>query len=159
MTAAKVPVTPEGYQKLKEELKRMKTVDRPAIMKAIEEAKGHGDLSENAEYHAAKEKQGILEAKIRETEDKLARVDVIDLTKLKGDKVVFGAKVKVCDEETGEEITYRIVGDDESDIKSGKLSISSPLARSLIGKCVSDLCEVKTPRGVREYSIVRIDFD
>jgi transcription elongation factor GreA len=152
-------MTPEGHQKLKDDLKRMKLEDRPAIMKAIEEAKGHGDLSENAEYHAAKEKQGILEARIRDFEDKLSRVNVIDPSKLSGDRVVFGARVTVIDGDTGEEITYRIVGDHESDIKNGKLSISSPLARGLIGKAVSDVCEVRTPRGVKDYSIVRIDFD
>jgi len=155
----KVPVTPEGYQKLKDELKKLKSVDRPELMRAIEEAKGHGDLSENAEYHAAKEKQGIVEAKLREIEDKLARVDVIDPSKLKGDKVVFGATVKVCDEESGEEISYRIVGDDEANIKNGKLSISSPLARGLIGKSVGDVCEVKTPRGSREYSVISVGFE
>ena len=155
----KVPITPDGHQKLKDELKRLKSVDRPANMAAIEQARGHGDLSENAEYHAAKERQGLIDLKIREVEDKLARVEVIDPTKLKGDKVVFGAKVTVRDEESGDEITYQIVGDDESDVKSGRLSISSPLARGLIGKTEDEVCEVRTPKGVREYTVVRVSFD
>jgi transcription elongation factor GreA len=156
--AARVPITPEGVQKLKDELKKLKTVDRPGIMAAIEEAKGHGDLSENAEYHAAKEKQGLIELRIREVEDKLARVEVIDPAKMSGDRVVFGARVTVRDEDSGEEATYQLVGDDEADIKNGRLSISSPLARGLIGKEVGDACEVRTPKGQKEYSIVRIGF-
>jgi len=155
---SKVPMTPEGFQRLKDELKKIKTIDRPAITDAIEEAKGHGDLSENAEYHAAKEKQGHIEAKMREIEDQLSRVEVIDPSKLQGDKVVFGAKVTLCDEDTGENITYQIVGDPEADIRNKKLSISSPLARGLIGRRVQDICEVKTPKGKKEYSIIRIDF-
>lgn len=155
----KVPITPDGYQKLKEDLKRLKSVDRPANMAAIEQARGHGDLSENAEYHAAKERQSLIDLKIRDVEDKLARVEVIDPAKLKGDTVVFGAKVTVRDEDSGDEATYQIVGDDESDIKSGRLSISSPLARGLIGKTVDDMCEVRTPKGVREYSIRKISFE
>lgn len=154
----KVPMTVEGHRFLEEEVQRLKTVERPAIVAAIAEARSHGDLSENAEYHAAKEQQGQNEAKIAEIEDKLSRADVIDVTTLSGDSVTFGATVKLVDEDTDEEVTYKIVGEFEADVKEGKVSITSPIARALIGKEVEESIEVITPKGTRAYEILGIEF-
>ncbi|MGH7845245.1 MAG: transcription elongation factor GreA [Candidatus Binatia bacterium] len=156
--AARVPMTNQGYQRLVEELKRLKTVERPKNVREIEEARGHGDLSENAEFHAAKERQSLLDVQIREIEDKLARSQVIDVGALSGDKVVFGATVSLSDQNTGEELIYKIVGDHEAEPKNGKISISSPIARALIGKCEGDEAEARTPTGVRSFEILRVEF-
>lgn len=153
----KVPMTPRGQQLLKDELKRLKEVERPAVIKAIEEARAHGDLSENAEYSAAKERQSFIEGRIRELEAKLALANVIDPATLSGQKVVFGATVTLEDED-GERLTYTIVGEDEADIKSGRISITAPVARALIGREVGDDVRVKTPRGLRELQIVQVEF-
>lgn len=155
----KVPMTSEGYATLEVELRRLKQVERPRIIQAIAEARAHGDLSENAEYHAAKEAQGMNEARVAELEDKLGRAEVIDVTKLAGDSVTFGATVKIVDEDTDEEKVYRIVGDMEADVKEGKISISSPIARALIGKKVGDSIEVSAPGGARGYEILNISFN
>lgn len=154
----KVPMTPEGHTLLEAELKRRQSEERPAIVAAISEARAHGDLSENAEYHAAKEQQSHNEGRIAELEDILSRAEVIDVSKLSGDSVKFGATVKLVDEETEEEKTYRIVGDQEADVKEGKISISSPIARALIGKSVGDSVEVAAPGGSRDYEILSIKF-
>ena len=151
-------MTVEGYKALETELQRLKSQERPRIIQAIAEARAHGDLSENAEYHAAKEAQGMNEAKVAELEDKLGRADVIDPTKLSGDSVKFGATVELVDEDTDEEVTYKLVGDLEADVKSGKVSISSPIARALIGKAVGDSVEVTTPKGSRSYEILKISW-
>jgi transcription elongation factor GreA len=156
--AEKIPMTPAGHRALKDELKRIKEVDRPANVKAIEEARGHGDLSENADYSAAKERQSFIEGRIRDIEAKLAFADVIDPARLSGDKVVFGATVTVEDTETSERQTYSIVGEDEADIKAGRLSITAPVARAMIGRTVGDVARVKTPKGVREIEIVEVKF-
>lgn len=156
--SGKVPMTIEGYEALTKELKRLKEVDRPKIIKEIAEARGHGDLTENAEYDAAKEKQGLLEKKIRETEEKIARAQVIDTSEIDTNKVVFGAAVQLQDKESGEEMIYRIVGADEADVRAGKISINSPLARALVGREVDDLVEVKIPAGIKVYRIVSICF-
>ncbi len=154
----RVPMTVEGYKALETELQRLKSQERPRIIQAIAEARAHGDLSENAEYHAAKEAQGMNEAKVAELEDKLGRADVIDPTKLSGDSVKFGATVELVDEDTEEEVTYKLVGDLEADVKSGKVSISSPIARALIGKAVGDVVEVTTPKGSRSYEILKMSW-
>ena len=154
----RIPMTSEGYEALDTELKRLKQVERPRIIQAIAEARAHGDLSENAEYHAAKEAQGLNEARVAELEDSLGRADVIDVSKLDGDTVTFGATVKIVDEDTDEEKVYRIVGDMEADVRSGKISISSPIARALIGKEVGDSIEVAAPGGARGYEILDIAF-
>lgn len=155
----KFPMTPKGHQTLKDELKRLKDVERPRTVKLIEEARGHGDLSENADYDAAKERQGFIEGRIRELETKLALANVIDPTRLSGDRVVFGATVTVADTESSEEQTYTIVGEDEADIKAGLISITAPVARALIGRSVGDAVRVKTPKGQRELEVVKIAFD
>ncbi|AAK24812.1 transcription elongation factor GreA [Caulobacter vibrioides] len=154
----KVPMTVAGYQTLDEELKRLKTVERPAVIAAIAEARSHGDLSENAEYHAAKERQGWIEGQIAEIEDKIARAQVIDVTKLSGKQVKFGATVSVVDEDTEEEARYQIVGDHEADVKSGRISLSSPLSRAMIGKEVGEVVEVNTPGGVKAYEILKVEW-
>jgi transcription elongation factor GreA len=154
----KIPMTPEGHARLSTELKRLKNVERPAVIKQIAEAREHGDLSENAEYHAAREKQGFIEGRVMELEDKLGRAEVIDVSSLSGSKVVFGAKVKLVDEETDEEILYQIVGPEEAEIQQGLLSIASPLAKALLGKEAGDSVEVTTPRGVRYFEILSVDF-
>src|SRR5579885_3871447 len=154
----RIPMTSDGYNRLQEELKRLKTVDRPAIIRAIAEARTHGDLSENAEYHAARERQSFIEGRVAELEDKIARAEVIDTTKLSGSLIKFGAKVTLADEETDEEQTFRIVGEDEADVRNGRLSVTSPLARALIGKRIGDSVEVSTPRGAKSYEIVRVAF-
>jgi transcription elongation factor GreA len=154
----KIPMTATGYQRLEAELKNLKTVERPSVIRAISEAREHGDLSENAEYHAAKERQGWIESRILELEDKLRRAEVIDVSKLSGDKVMFGATVVLADEDTDEESTYQIVGADEADIKAGLLSITAPLARALVGKAEGDTVEVTTPGGAKAYEIVSVAF-
>ena len=151
-------MTGEGYQTLDEELKRLKTQERPAVIAAISEARSHGDLSENAEYHAAKGRQGWIEGRIAEIEDKLARAQVIDVSKLSGGQVKFGATVSVVDEDTEEEARYQIVGDHEADVKLGKISLSSPLSRAMIGKEVGDVVEVNTPGGVKAYAILKVEW-
>jgi transcription elongation factor GreA len=157
--AEKIPMTPAGHAKLKEELKRLKEVDRPANVKAIEVARGHGDLSENADYSAAKEKQSFIEGRIRDIEAKLAFADVIDPTRLSGERVVFGATVTIEDPDTSEKQTYRIVGEDEADIKNGTISVTAPVARAMIGREVGDTVRVKTPKGFRELEIVEVKFE
>ncbi|MGZ3315418.1 MAG: transcription elongation factor GreA [Caulobacteraceae bacterium] len=154
----KVPMTGEGYQALDEELKRLKSVERPSVIAAIAEARSHGDLSENAEYHAAKERQGWIEGRIAEIEDKMARAQVIDVSKLSGAQVKFGATVSVVDEDTEEEARYQIVGEHEADVRSGKVSIASPIARAMIGKESGDVVEVNTPGGVKAYEILKVEW-
>lgn len=154
----KVPMTAGGYNRLQEELKHLKAVERPAVIKAIAEAREHGDLSENAEYHAARERQSFIEGRVMELEDKISRAEVIDVSRLSGEVIKFGATVTLADEDTDEEITYQIVGQDESEIKQGLLSIGSPLARALIGKHVGDSVEVSTPGGSKSYEIVTVAF-
>jgi transcription elongation factor GreA len=154
----KVPMTGEGYAVLDEELKRLKTQERPSVIAQIAEARSHGDLSENAEYHAAKDRQGWIEGRIAEIEDKIARAQIIDVSKLSGAQVKFGATVSVVDEDTEEEARYQIVGDHEADVKSGKLSVSSPLARAMIGKEKGEVVEVNTPGGVKAYEILKIEW-
>jgi transcription elongation factor GreA len=151
-------MTAAGYAQLEEELKRLKTVERPAIIKAIAEARAHGDLSENAEYHAAKEKQGWIEGRVMELEDKIGRAEVIDVTKLSGSKVMFGALVTVADEDTDEEQTYQLVGADEADIKAKRISIASPLGKALMGKSVGESVVVETPNGAKGYEVVKVRF-
>jgi transcription elongation factor GreA len=152
-------MTPEGHQKLKDELDNLMKVERPQNVKAIAEARAHGDLSENAEYHAAKERQSFLEGRIQELQSKIARAQVIDPSTIDHDKVAFGATVKVMDVDTDEEKTYKLVGQEEADIKNGKLSIHSPMARSLIGKEEGDTATVKAPARTIEYDILEIRFE
>ena len=154
----KIPMTPQGHRLLEAELRRRQSEERPAIVAAISEARAHGDLSENAEYHAAKEQQSHNEGRIAELEDILSRADVIDITKLAGGTIKFGATVKLIDEETEQEKTYKIVGDQEADVKLGKISISSPIARALIGKSEGDSVEVAAPGGSKDYEIISVDF-
>jgi len=151
-------MTSAGYAMLEKELKQRTSEERPRIIAAIAEARAHGDLSENAEYHAAKEQQSLNEGRISELEDKLGRAEVIDVTKLSGNTVKFGAKVKLVDEDTEEEKTYTIVGDVEADVKAGRISISSPIARALIGKAVGDSVEVTAPGGARAYEIIEVVY-
>ena len=153
----KVPMLAEGYEKLTADLKALRA-ERPLIVDAIEEARAHGDLSENAEYHAAKEKQSFIEGRISELDDKLARADVIDVSKLTGGKIRFGATVSLIDVDSEEESSYKIVGDDEANVKEGKISISSPIARALIGKEEGDEAEVAAPSGARAYEIVKVEY-
>jgi len=155
----KVPMTTKGAEKLKEELHQLKSIERPAVIQAIAEARAHGDLKENAEYHAAKDKQGFIEARIRDIEHKLSHAHVIDITSVPAqNKVIFGATVKIINTETEEEIAYQIVGEDEADIKSRKVSVHSPIARALIGKEMGDVTIVHTPSGKTEYEIIEILF-
>ncbi|NMG40598.1 transcription elongation factor GreA [Chelativorans sp. ZYF759] len=154
----KVPMTVSGYEALKEELRWRQQEERPRIIDAISEARAHGDLSENAEYHAAKEAQALNEGRVQELEDFVARADVIDVTKLSGETIKFGATVVLVDEDTEEEKTYQIVGDQEADVKSGRISISSPIARALIGKQVGDEIEVNAPGGARGYEVVKVSW-
>ena len=158
MTDASVPMTTKGHQRLMDDLKRLKTVERPKNVRDIEEARDHGDLSENAEFHAAKERQSLLDVQIREIEDRLARAQVIDVSKLSGDKVVFGATVSLADGDTGDKVIYQIVGDHEAEPKNGKISISSPVARALIGKSEGDEVQVRTPTGVRTLEILSVEY-
>lgn len=154
----KVPMTGAGHTALEEELKRRQQVERPRIIQQIAEARAHGDLSENAEYHAAKEAQSHNEGRIAELEDKLARADVIDIAKLTGKTIKFGATVTLVDEETEEEKKYQIVGETEADVKSGRVSITSPIARALIGKTEGDSVEVMTPGGGKSYEVLTVAF-
>ena len=154
----KVPMTAEGYARLQEELRWRQQEERPRIIEAISEARAHGDLSENAEYHAAKEAQSHNEGRVGELEDLIARAEVIDLSKLSGSKIKFGARVKLIDEDTEEEKVYQIVGDQEADVKAGRISISSPIARALIGKEVGDSIEVNAPGGSRAYEVIGVSW-
>ena len=157
MASDKVPMLAEGHRALTDEVKRLKTVERPAVIDAIEEARAHGDLSENAEYHAAKERQGHIEASIADIEDRLSRAMVIDPTTLSGEKVVFGATVTLVDEED-KEVRYQLVGQQEADARVGRISYNSPLGRALIGREVGDEVEVTTPAGDRYYEVAKIEF-
>ena len=154
----RIPMTAEGHAALQAELKNLKSVERPNIIAAIAEARAHGDLSENAEYHAAKEKQSFIEGRISELDDKLARADVIDVSKLTGGKIRFGATVSLIDVDSEEEASYKIVGEDEANVKDGKISISSPIARALIGKEEGDEAEVAAPSGARAYEITKVEY-
>ena len=154
----KVPMTATSYDKLQDELKTLKSVERPAVIRALEEARSHGDLSENAEYHAARERQSFIEGRVAELEDKLRRAEVIDVSKLSGKVIKFGATVRLADEDTDEKATYQIVGTDEAEIANGLLSVTSPLARALIGKKVGDSVEVTTPKGTKAYEIIRVQY-
>ena len=158
MAVEKIPMTGRGYERLQEELKRLKQEERPAVIRAIEEARAYGDISENAEYHAAKERQSFIETRVAELEDRTRRAEVIDVARLTGNQVKFGATVTLADEDTDEKITYPIVGADESDIRAGLLSIQSPLARALIGKSKGESVEVVTPGGARAYEILSVAF-
>ena len=154
-----IPLTKRGAEKLKEELQRLKTKDRPAVIAAIAEARSHGDLSENAEYDAAKDRQGFIEGRIKEVEGKLAAAQVIDPASLDaGGKVVFGATVELEDEDSGDQVTYQIVGEDEADLKHGLINISSPIARALIGKEEGDTAEVQAPGGVKHYEVIGVKY-
>ncbi len=155
----KCPMTTEGFQLLETELKHLKSVERPAVIKAIAEAREHGDLSENAEYHAARERQSFIEGRVAELEDKMARAEIIDVSKLSGDTVKFGATVTVVDEDTDEEATYQIVGELEADVTKGRLAITAPISRALIGKQIGDSVEVHTPKGERAYEILKIRYN
>ncbi len=154
----KVPMTKLGYERLEEELRNLKGVERPGVIKAIAEAREHGDLSENAEYHAAREHQSFIEGRIEELEDKISRADIIDVSKLEGKIIKFGATVTLIDNDTDEEVHYQIVGEDESNIKAGLLSITSPLARALINKTVKDTVEVSTPKGSKSYEVLKVAY-
>ncbi|MFO1115799.1 MAG: transcription elongation factor GreA [Beijerinckiaceae bacterium] len=154
----KLPITAAGYAALDEELKHRQQVERPRIIQQIAEARSHGDLSENAEYHSAKEMQSLNEGRIAELEDKLARADIIDVSKLGGSTIKFGATVTLVDEDTEEEKKYQIVGETEADVKSGRVSITSPIARALIGKTVGDTVEVNAPGGGKSYEILKVAF-
>ena len=157
---SKFPITLRGAELLREELKRLKTVERPAVVAAIAEARSHGDLSENAEYDAAKERQGFIEGRIAEVEGKLGNAQIIDPKSLDADgRVVFGATVELEDTDEGNTVTYQIVGDDEADIKQNKISLNSPVARALIGKFAGDVVEVQTPGGRREYEILDVRYE
>jgi transcription elongation factor GreA len=156
----KVPLTKRGAEKLRAELQRLKTVDRPRIIKAIAEARAHGDLKENAEYHAAREQQSFAEGRIKEIEGKLSHAHIIDVSTLgAGGKVVFGATVDLADEDSGQEVTYQIVGEDEADIKEGLISVTSPIARALIGKEEGDIATVVAPGGERSFEIVEVRYE
>ena len=154
----KNPITPEGAVRLREELINLKSVQRPAVIQAIAVAREHGDLSENAEYHAARDKQSFIEGRIKQIEQNLALAEVIDPSKLAGDRVAFGATVKLSNTDTGEEVTYRILGADEADLAKGSISITSPLARSLLGKEVGDEVKVRMPGGERTYEVLDVAF-
>lgn len=157
---SKVPLTVAGAEKLREELHRLKTIERPSVIAAIAEARSHGDLSENAEYDAAKERQGFVEGRIQEVEGKLSNAQIIDPKVLDADgRCVFGATVDIEDQDSGDSVTYQIVGEDEADIKSGKLSVASPMARALIGKYAGDIAQVQAPGGLREYEIIDVRYE
>jgi transcription elongation factor GreA len=158
MSMERVPMTIEGHQTLETELQRLKAVERPRIILAISEARAHGDLSENAEYHAAKEAQGMNEARVAELEDKISRAEVVDTSKLSGATIKFGATVTLVDEDTDEKVTYKIVGDLEANVRDGKISISSPIARALIGKSKGESAEVTTPKGSRSYEVLKVEW-
>lgn len=155
----KFPMTPNGAKLLQEELSRLKSIERPQVIQAIAEARSHGDLSENAEYDAAKEKQGFIEGRISEIESKLSHAQIIDLSTVDSNgKIIFGATIAILDLESDEEISYQIVGDDEADVKLGKISVNTPVARSLIGKSCGDVVEVRVPSGIKEYEIMEVSF-
>ena len=154
----RIPMTASGFKALEEEVNNLKNVERHAIIKMISEARAHGDLSENAEYHAAKERQAFIEGRVLDLEDMMGRADVIDVSKLSGSSVKFGATVSLVDEDTDEKKKYQIVGDHEADAKKGRISISSPIARALIGKSKGDTVEVATPGGARAYEILKVEF-
>jgi len=154
----RIPMTEDGFGRLEEELKRLKSVERPTVIKALEAAREMGDIAENAEYHAAKERQGFIESRVLELEDKLRRAEVIDVSKLSGKEIKFGATVRLADEDTEKRTTYQIVGADEADIQAGRLSITSPLARALIGKSKGDSIEVMTPGGTKGYEVVTVKY-
>ena len=157
---SKVPLTVAGAEKLRAELHRLKTVERPRVIAAIAEARAHGDLSENAEYDAAKERQGFVEGRIQEVEGKLSNAQIIDPKLLDADgRCVFGATVDIEDQDSGDAVTYQIVGEDEADIKAGKLSIASPMARALIGKYAGDIAQVQAPGGIREFEIIDVRYE
>ncbi len=158
MAAEMIPFTPQGYSELKAELENLKTVERPKVIQEIADARAHGDLRENAEYHAAREKQSFIEGRIQMLDDQIARANIIDFSKDQPDQVKFGAFVTVIDETSGEEKTFRIVGDLEADIHKNKLSHSSPLSKGLLGRKTGDTVEVKVPKGTREYSIVKVEY-
>ncbi len=154
------PMTLRGAELLRAELKRLKSEDRPRVIRAIAEARSHGDLSENAEYHAAREQQGFIEGRISEIEAKLASAEIIDVSKLApGRKVVFGATVEIADEDTGQAVTYQIVGEDEADIREGRIAVTSPIARALVGKSEGDVVDVAAPGGTRSYEIVAVRYE
>lgn len=159
MVLKRVPITPEGYQKLQEELGKLLKVDRPKNIKDISEARAHGDLSENAEYHAAKERQSFIEGRIRELQSRLALAEVIDPSRINQSRVAFGAKVKVLDTEANEEHVFTLVGPDEADVKNGKISINSPVGKSLLGKEVGDAVVIRAPAKTMEYEILEINFE
>jgi transcription elongation factor GreA len=154
----KNPITAEGLERLKKELKRLTAVERPAIIRAIAEAREMGDLSENAEYHAARERQSFVEGQVTELEDSIRRAEVIDVSKLSGKRIQFGATVRIEDADSGDRKTYQIVGADEADVENGRLSIIAPLARALIGKSTGDLVEISTPGGVKEYEVIKVSY-
>ncbi len=154
----KIPVTAPGYARMEAELKNLKSVERPAIITAISEARAHGDLKENAEYHAAKEKQSFIEGRIKELEACISRADVIDIFAIKSDVVKFGATVTIADDDTGEESTYQIVGEYEADLKAKRISLTAPIARALIGKKVGASVEVNTPKGAKGYEIIAVQY-
>ena len=156
---AKYPMTPRGQQALRDELKRLREVERPKNVRDIEEARAHGDLKENAEYHAAKERQGFIEGRSRDIESILAQAEVIDPAKLSGSKVVFGATVKLSDVDSGDEVTYTVVGDHEAAVKAGRIAVSAPLARAMIGRERGESVSLKTSKGMREYEIVEVRFE
>jgi len=158
MTIDKVPITVRGFSAMEEELKHRQQVERPRIVQAIAEARAHGDLSENAEYHAAKEAQSHNEGRVMELESMIARAEIIDVSKLSGDKIKFGATVKLLDDDTEEEKTYQLVGEPEADVHAGRVSITSPIARALIGKGVGDTVEVTTPGGGKSYEVVAVKY-
>jgi len=154
----RIPMTAAGYKALEDEINHLKSVERPSVIKMIAEARAHGDLSENAEYHAAKERQAFIEGRVIELEDMIGRADVIDVSKLSGETIKFGATVTLVDEDTDEERKFQIVGDMEADAKKGRISISSPISRALIGKAVGDSVEVAAPGGARSYEILKVSF-
>lgn len=158
MTGQNLPITIRGKEILEQELKRLLTVERPSVIKAIEEARSHGDISENAEYEAAKERQAMIEGRIIEVQSSLAGAEVVDTSKIKSDRIVFGASVTIVDVESEEKYTYQIVGVDEVDVKKGLISILSPIARALIGKKTGEIATVKSPKGEKEYEIVKFEF-
>lgn len=154
----KIPMTVAGYRALEDEIQHLKMVERPSVIKMIEEARAHGDLSENAEYHAAKDRQAFIEGRVMDLEDKLSRAEIIDVSKLSGKTVKFGATVTLADEDTDTKVKYQIVGDLEADAKRGRISISSPIARALIGKSAGDTVEVAAPGGAKSYEILKVQF-
>jgi transcription elongation factor GreA len=154
----KVPITKRGAEKLREELHKLKTVDRPKVIEAIATAREHGDLKENAEYHAAREQQSFIEGRVKDIEGKLSHAEIIDVSRLSGERIVFGATVNLAEEETGDEVTYQIVGEDEANIKENLISITSPIARALIGKNIGDIATVIAPSGEKEYEILDVKY-